>query len=94
MKALFVALSLGVLASLAQAKPNSYAVWAANSAIARGQGNGLSNGVPLVAYDHGEFQWALRLLYERDRNETYLDYIKAGANNIVFDNGTVHGSYK
>ncbi|GAV99026.1 glycoside hydrolase family 105 protein [Lentinula edodes] len=93
MKALFVALSLGVFASLAQAKPNSYAVWAANSAIARGQGNGLSNGVPLVAYDHGEFQWALRLLYERDRNETYLDYIKTGANNIVFDNGTVHGSY-
>ncbi|KAJ3854536.1 glycoside hydrolase family 105 protein [Lentinula lateritia] len=91
---LFIALSLGVFASLTRAKPNSYAVWAANSAIARGQGNGLSNGVPLVAYDHGEFQWALRLLYERDRNETYLDYIKTGANNIVFDNGTVHGSYK
>ncbi|KAJ3788714.1 glycoside hydrolase family 105 protein [Lentinula aff. detonsa] len=84
---------LGIVYSLTHAKPDSYAAWAANSAIARGQGNGLSNGVPLVAYDDGEFQWALRLLYERDGNESYLDYVTTGANNIVFDNGTVHGSY-
>ncbi|KAF5390623.1 hypothetical protein D9757_002610 [Collybiopsis confluens] len=84
---------LGICITLVRAKPASYAVWAADSAIKRGQGNGLSNGVPLVSYEHGEFQWALRLLYERDGNETYLDYIKTGANNIVFDNGTVHGSY-
>ncbi|KIK67920.1 glycoside hydrolase family 105 protein [Collybiopsis luxurians FD-317 M1] len=84
---------LGVFCVLVRARTSSYADWAADSAIQRGQGNGLSNGVPLVSYEHGEFQWALRLLYERNGNETYLDYIKTGANNIVFDNGTVHGSY-
>ncbi|KAJ7705457.1 glycoside hydrolase family 105 protein [Mycena rosella] len=78
-----------------QARPKSYAVWAADSAIARGQGNGLdSAGVnPIVSYEHGEFQWALRLLYELTGNKTYFDYIQAGADNIVFPNGTVHGSY-
>ncbi|KAJ3829507.1 glycoside hydrolase family 105 protein [Lentinula raphanica] len=84
----------GIATSLAYAtKPDPYSSWAANSAIARGQGNGLANGVPLVAYDDGEFQWALRLLYERDGNKSYLNYIETGANNIVLENGTVHGSY-
>ncbi|KAJ7182726.1 Six-hairpin glycosidase [Mycena crocata] len=79
--------------SLAQARPKSYAVWAADSAIARGQGNGLSNGAALVSYEHGEFQWGLRLLYELTGNTTYFNYIQTGVDNIVFPNGTVHGNY-
>ncbi|KAF8154605.1 glycoside hydrolase family 105 protein [Crassisporium funariophilum] len=75
--------------------PSSYAEWAADSAIRRKQGNGLdATGNAIASYEHGELQWGLRLLYERSGNRTYYDYILAGANNIVFENGTVHGSYK
>lgn len=77
------------------ARPLSYAIWAANSAIARGQGNGLdSSGKPLVSYEHGELQWALRLLFERTKNQTYYDYIKTGVDNVVSANGTVGGGYR
>lgn len=87
-------LSLSYSTTPTFARPQSYAVWAADSAIQRGQGNGLdSSGKALVSYEHGEFQWALQLLYEQTGNQSYFDYILAGANNIVFDNGTVHGSY-
>lgn len=73
----------------------SYAQWGADSAIARGQGNGLdSPGNPLVLYEHGELQWALKLLYERTKNKTYFNYIKAGVDNIVDDNGKTGGRYK
>ncbi|KAF7377614.1 Cell wall glycosyl hydrolase [Mycena sanguinolenta] len=81
------------LIPIAEARPESYAVWAADSAIARGQGNGLSNGVPLDSYDDGEFQWALRLLYERTGNTTYFNWIETGADNIVSPNGTIGGGY-
>lgn len=82
------------LATLAASRPQSYAVWAADSAIARGQGNGLdANGNPIVSYEHGEFQWGLRQLYELTGNQTYFEYIQKGIDNIVFPNGTVHGSY-
>ncbi|KAG5652545.1 hypothetical protein H0H81_004606 [Sphagnurus paluster] len=82
------------LASAALARPKSYAVWAADSAIARSQGNGLdANGKALVSYEHGEFQWGLRQLFELTGNRTYYDYVVKGVDNIVFDNGTVHGSY-
>ncbi|KAJ6466857.1 Six-hairpin glycosidase [Mycena sanguinolenta] len=86
-------LSIVTLLPVAEARPESYAVWAADSAIARGQGNGLSNGVPSDSYADGEFQWALRLLYERTRNKTYYDWIQTGANNIVSPNGTIGGGY-
>ncbi|KAF8201188.1 glycoside hydrolase family 105 protein [Mycena galopus ATCC 62051] len=86
-------LSLLALVLVSDARPASYAVWAADSAIARAQGNGLQNGVPLVNYPDGEFQWALRLLYEITGNKTYFNYIQAGVDNIVFPNGTVHGDY-
>ncbi|KAF7292937.1 Cell wall glycosyl hydrolase [Mycena indigotica] len=83
-----------LLALTAAARPSSYAVWGADSAISRGQGNGLSSaGAAQVSYEHGEFQWALRLLLDRTGNQTYYNYILKGANNIVYDNGTVHGSY-
>ncbi|KAJ7489342.1 glycoside hydrolase family 105 protein [Mycena latifolia] len=94
---MFLAILVPLLALLlpgAQARPKSYAVWAADSGIARGQGNGLdANGNAIVSYEHGEFQWSLRLLYELTGNKTYFNYIQAGADNIVFPNGTVHGSY-
>ncbi|RPD78128.1 glycoside hydrolase family 105 protein [Lentinus tigrinus ALCF2SS1-7] len=74
--------------------PASYAIWAADSAISRGQGDGLgSNGAPLVSYEHGEFQWALRLLYEKTGNRTYFDYIQQGVDRVVTQNGTVIGGY-
>lgn len=72
----------------------TYSTYAADSAISRGQGNGLSAGVPIVSYEHGEFQWALRLLYERTGNQSYFDYIQAGVDRNVADNGTVGGGYK
>ncbi|KAJ3572733.1 hypothetical protein NP233_g2897 [Leucocoprinus birnbaumii] len=87
-------LVLTTLLHLAVARPASYAVWAADSAIARSQGNGLdSSGQPSVSYEHGELQWGLRQLYERTGNQSYFNYIVAGANNIVYSNGTVHGGY-
>ncbi|KAK7683392.1 hypothetical protein QCA50_013654 [Cerrena zonata] len=83
-----------VVLPLVYARPSSYALWGADSAIARGQGNGLdSSGKPLVSYEHGELQWALRLLYERTGNKTYYDYIKAGVDNVVDSNGNVGGGY-
>ncbi|KAI0708917.1 glycoside hydrolase family 105 protein [Cerioporus squamosus] len=85
-----VAHSLGAII----AQPASYALWAADSAIARGQGNGLgSDGAPLVSYEHGELQWALRLLYEKTGNKTYFDYIQQGVDRVVTSNGTVIGGY-
>lgn len=97
--AMFIKSLVGLAALLSStlsvaARPQSYAVWAADSAIKRGQGNGLNGaGAALVSYEHGELQWGLRLLYEKTGNKIYYNYILAGANNIVFDNGTVHGSY-
>ncbi len=86
---------LFVSSTLVLARPSSYAVWAADSAIKRGQGNGLdSSGKASVSYEHGELQWGLRLLFEKTGNQTYYDYIQRGAENIVFPNGTVHGNYK
>jgi len=79
---------------LVNAQPSSYAVWAADSAISRAQGNGLdSRGNAVVSYEHGELQWALRLLFERTGDFSYYRYAATGVNNIVFDNGTVHGAY-
>lgn len=92
------AIAVSLLCILCQtaraARASSYAVWAADSAIARHQGNGLdTNGNAIVSYEHGEFQWGLRQLFERTGNATYFNYIKQGIDNIVFSNGTVHGSY-
>ncbi|KAJ3514057.1 hypothetical protein NLJ89_g2590 [Agrocybe chaxingu] len=76
------------------AQTRSYAAWAAESAMRRGQGKGLdASGNSLVNYEHGELQWALRLLYERTGNQTYYDYILSGASNVVADDGTVGGRY-
>jgi len=88
-------LFLIVYAGHAAAQPESYAVWAADSAISRKQGDGLdSSGNAVVSYEHGEFQWGLRQLFDKTGNMTYFNYIKEGVDNIVFPNGTVHGSYR
>ncbi|KAF9451590.1 glycoside hydrolase family 105 protein [Macrolepiota fuliginosa MF-IS2] len=94
MEYVLLAVLASILPSFAVARPSSYAVWAADSAIARGQGNGLdSTGKASVSYEHGELQWGLKQLYDTTGNQSYFNYILAGANNIVFDNGTVHGGY-
>lgn len=85
---------LSSLGTARAAVPSSYAVWAADSGIARGQGNGLVKGAPAVSYEHGEFQWALRLLYDITGNETYLDYIKDGADTILSEDGQTISDYK
>ncbi|TFK97682.1 glycoside hydrolase family 105 protein [Pterulicium gracile] len=80
----------GFLPQVALARPKSYGVWAADSIISRGQGHGLdNNNAPRVSYEHGEFQWALRLLYEKTGNKTYFDYIRTGVDNIVQEDGSV-----
>jgi rhamnogalacturonyl hydrolase YesR len=89
---LFVS-SVIALTTSALARPSSYAVWAADSAIARKQGNGLSGSSPEVSYEHGEFQWALRLLYEKTGNTSYYNYIKAGVDEVVSSSGAVGGGY-
>ncbi|KAI0314177.1 Six-hairpin glycosidase [Amylostereum chailletii] len=86
-------IALLALSSLPQVLSITYSTYAADSGIARGQGNGLSAGAPTVSYEHGEFQWALRLLFERTGNRTYFDYIKAGVDNIVDANGHVGANY-
>ncbi|KAL0581445.1 hypothetical protein V5O48_000599 [Marasmius crinis-equi] len=78
---------------LAIARPQSYAVWAADSAIARKQGNGLSGSTPIISYEHGELQWGLRQLFERTGNQTYFNYIQSAVDNVVTADGTPHGSY-
>lgn len=87
-------LMLGISLPFVLARPTSYAVWAADSAISRGQGNGLSSGSASVSYEHGEFQYALKLLYTKTGNSTYYNYIKSGVDNIISSSGVVGGDYK
>jgi rhamnogalacturonyl hydrolase YesR len=89
-----VALALLLPALSALARPSSYAQWAADSGIARGQGNGLTSGSPKVNYEHGEFWFALQRLYERSGNATYYNYIKSGVDQVVSSAGVVGGGYK
>ncbi|TFY52839.1 hypothetical protein EVJ58_g9788 [Rhodofomes roseus] len=87
-------LTLLGISSLPLALGTTYSTWAANSAITRGQGNGLNaSGDPVVTYEHGVLQWALRLLYEKTGNQSYYDYITEAANNILNENGTVVSVY-
>jgi hypothetical protein len=73
----------------ALARPSAYSVWAADSAISRGQANGLNpaNGKAKVIYDDGEFQYALKRLYAKTGNTTYYNWIKLGVNGYVSSSG-------
>lgn len=83
-----------VVSSVPLALGTTYSTYAANSAIARGQGNGLrSNGTPTASYEHGEFQSGLKLLYERTGNQSYYNYIVDAVDRLVSENGTVGGDY-
>ena len=86
---------LPILSSLlSSASPTSYAIWAADSAISRGQGNGTVKGSISVNYEHGEFQWALRQLYEVTSDENYFNYIKHGIDSILNNDGTEISGYE
>ncbi|KAG6831544.1 hypothetical protein H0H92_009463 [Tricholoma furcatifolium] len=87
-----IPISLSAVTRLAFARldVDSYAIWAADSAISRSQGNGLTTaGIPTANYPDGEFHTGLMRLYEITGNQTYFDYILAAADNIVADNGTI-----
>ncbi|KAF9269864.1 glycoside hydrolase family 105 protein [Marasmius fiardii PR-910] len=76
------------------ARPASYAQWAADSAIARGQSTGLdSSGEPKVIYEDGEFQLGLRRLFEKTGDEKYYDHLLNASNTIVASNGSLPSSY-
>jgi hypothetical protein len=80
--------------SHAYARPSSYAVWSADSAISRGQGNGLNcTNSTVVSYEHGEFQVGLELLYAKTGNVTYYNYIKTAVDSIISSSGGVQGGY-
>ncbi|KAK7040745.1 hypothetical protein VNI00_009651 [Paramarasmius palmivorus] len=86
---------LCLLEQVVLARPDSYAIWAADSVIARGQSTGLdSSGNPKVIYDDGEFQLGLRRLYDRTGNEKYYSHLLKAANTIVSDSGALPSSYK
>lgn len=89
-----VLLPLALAIGGSHARPSSYAVWAADSAIARGQGNGLASGAPKTSYEHGEFWFALRRLFEKTGNATYATYVQSGVDQIVSSAGVVGGGYK
>ncbi|KAI0036080.1 Six-hairpin glycosidase [Vararia minispora EC-137] len=85
--------SLAVAATFTQTPTGAYSTYAADSVISRGQGNGLTNGKPQVNYPDGEFQWALRLLFERGGNQSYFGWIQAGVNRIVSSTGQISSDY-
>ena len=90
----FLLLQVSSVFSAVTPPTGSFAKWAADSGIARGQGNGTVSGVPAVSYEHGEFQWALRLLYEASGNRSYYEYIKRGVDTVLSEDGKVISGYK
>jgi len=68
-----------------------WSAWMAESAMARGQGNGLgSDGKPFITYEHGVFQRALESLYNKTSETKYLDYFRQGVDRIVNDDGSLN----
>jgi len=97
LRSIFAALALALvsLPSLSVAAvPDSYAVWAADSAIARKQGNGYRDGSPYVSYEHGELWYAFEQLYKITGDKKYFNYILAGANVLVDSAGKIISQYK
>jgi hypothetical protein len=68
-----------------------YSSWMADSVIARKEARGLnSTGSPLLTYEHGVFQRALEMLYNKTSNATYLNYIQEGLDNVVNSDGSLN----
>jgi hypothetical protein len=76
------------------ARPSYDAVWAAVSAISRGQDNNLKNGLPAVSYERCELQFGLHGLYDKTGNKTYHEYIKPRVDLVVSDDRNIIGDYK
>ncbi|EJD47692.1 family 88 glycosyl hydrolase [Auricularia subglabra TFB-10046 SS5] len=92
--ALALALAPSALALLHPRFDRPLSVWMADSVIARKQAYGLStSGRPQVSYEHGTFQSALRALYEITKNETYLDWIQGGIDNVLLPDGNIGANY-
>ncbi|KAJ8082576.1 hypothetical protein PM082_008431 [Marasmius tenuissimus] len=93
LQALLITPFLGLPVTLA--RPASYAQWAADSVIARGQSTGLDgNGTPKIIYDDGEFQIGLRRLFEKTGDQKYYNHILKAANTVVSSNGSFPASWK
>lgn len=76
------------LCSVFGAQP--YSTWMADSAIARKTLLGKdASGNSFVTYEHGVFERALEMVYNKTRNATYYNYLKAGIDNVVGPTGTI-----
>lgn len=60
----------------------------ADSVIARHTPLGLSaTGAPLTTYEHGVFETALRLVFNKTGDTKYYDYLKWGLDNLINPSG-------
>lgn len=67
-----------------------YSTWMADSVIARKTPLGKdASGNIFVTYEHGVFERALEMVYNKTRNATYYNYLKTGIDNIVGSTGTI-----
>lgn len=78
----------------AAARTRPISILMAESIVARGEGMGLKDGVPVVNYEHGTFQRALWNLYTDTKNATYLSWIKQGIDRVITADGGVIADYK
>ncbi|KAG8936955.1 hypothetical protein FRC03_000262 [Tulasnella sp. 419] len=83
-----ITLSACLAISADAAKP--YSSWMADSVIARGEAQGKdSNGNPFITYEHGIFQRALEMLYNKTGSATYYDYMKHSLDNVIDNSGNL-----
>jgi len=62
----------------------------AASVIARHTLLGLNaEGAPLTTYEHGVFERALEMIFNKTENSTYYEYLKTGVDNLISNNGTL-----
>ncbi|KAH7103251.1 glycosyl hydrolase [Auriculariales sp. MPI-PUGE-AT-0066] len=88
----FLHVVAGLVHRRATTKPLS--TWMADSIMARNEGHGVNaTGSPIVSYEHGEFQQALRALFARTGDLKYLAYIKEGIDAVVSPTGEITSHY-
>lgn len=67
-----------------------YSTWMADSVITRKTPLGKdTSGNILVTYEHGVFERALEMVYNKTGNVTYYNYLKAGVDNVLGSTGTI-----